>query len=266
MLLLTAGKLPKHNNVSWRGNSCLNDGKDDNSVASIGSKDLVGGYYDAGDAIKFNFPASFAMTMLSWSVIEYSGKYEAAGELNHVKEIIKWGTDYFLKCFNSTSDDITRIVSQVSFPIFKYLCNLKHSSVLCWICKLTENVFFVCFDRLELVTHLKARKQMIITVGHAPRILTTIGQLLSVVRAQTLLRRWLQLWLLPPLYSRMIRHILRNLYTVLKLFSNFPGASVADTVLALMLKYSTILLVIGMSLCGVHLGYIMLLEIPLTFS
>ncbi|GJT26615.1 endoglucanase 25-like protein, partial [Tanacetum coccineum] len=43
-----SGRLPKHNNVSWRGNSCLNDGKADKSGAVI--KDLVGGYYDAGDA------------------------------------------------------------------------------------------------------------------------------------------------------------------------------------------------------------------------
>ncbi|XP_071726238.1 endoglucanase 25-like [Rutidosis leptorrhynchoides] len=106
-----SGKLPKHNNVSWRGNSCLNDGKADKSGAVI--KDLVGGYYDAGDTIKFHFPKAFAMTMLSWSVIEYSAKYEAAGELNHVKEIIKWGTDYFLKTFNSTADTITQLVSQV---------------------------------------------------------------------------------------------------------------------------------------------------------
>ncbi|XP_076901953.1 endoglucanase 25-like [Bidens hawaiensis] len=106
-----SGKLPKHNNVSWRGNSCLNDGKADKSAAVL--KDLVGGYYDAGDAIKFHFPKAFAMTMLSWSVIEYSAKYEAAGELNHVKEIIKWGTDYFLKTFNSSADSITQIVAQV---------------------------------------------------------------------------------------------------------------------------------------------------------
>lgn len=105
-----SGKLPKHNNVSWRGNSCLQDGK-----GTPGSfyKDLVGGYYDAGDAIKFNFPMSFAMTMLSWSVIEYSAKFEAAGELNHVKELIKWGTDYFLKTFNSTADTIDNLVTQV---------------------------------------------------------------------------------------------------------------------------------------------------------
>lgn len=80
-------------------------------------KDLSGGYYDAGDAIKFHFPKAFSMTMLSWSVIEYSAKYEAAGELNHVKDIIKWGTDYFLKTFNHTADSIDRIVAQVLYRI-----------------------------------------------------------------------------------------------------------------------------------------------------
>ncbi|KAK4337805.1 hypothetical protein RND71_042292 [Anisodus tanguticus] len=105
-----SGKLPKHNNVSWRGSSGLQDGKSDDSTMF---KNLVGGYYDAGDAIKFNFPQSFALTMLSWSVIEYSAKYEAAGELTHVKDIIKWGTDYLLKTFNSSADTIDRIVAQV---------------------------------------------------------------------------------------------------------------------------------------------------------
>ncbi|GLJ54225.1 hypothetical protein SUGI_1162870 [Cryptomeria japonica] len=105
-----SGHLPKHNNVSWRGNSCLRDGLSD---PGANNANLVGGFYDAGDAIKFNFPGAFAMTMLSWSVIEYSGKYESSGDLNHVKEIIKWGTDYILKTFNSSSDDITVVYSQV---------------------------------------------------------------------------------------------------------------------------------------------------------
>lgn len=86
-------------------------------------RNLVGGYYDAGDAIKFNFPQSFAMTMLSWSVIEYSHKYEAVGELNHVKEIIKWGADYLLKTFNSTADTIDKIAAQVmkrAQPMIRY--------------------------------------------------------------------------------------------------------------------------------------------------
>ncbi|CAL9100014.1 unnamed protein product [Musa acuminata var. zebrina] len=104
-----SGRIPKHNNVSWRGNSGMKDGFSDPSYG----RSLVGGFYDAGDAIKFNFPASFAMTMLSWSVIEYSAKYEAAGELVHVKEIIKWGVDYLLKTFNSSADTIDRVAAQV---------------------------------------------------------------------------------------------------------------------------------------------------------
>lgn len=103
-----SGRLPKHNNVSWRSDSCLRDGKFIDTL-----NDLVGGYYDAGNAIKFNFPASFAMTMLSWSVIEYSAKYKAAGELAHVKDIIKWGTDYLLKTFNNSADSIDRVIDQV---------------------------------------------------------------------------------------------------------------------------------------------------------
>ncbi|KAK2649585.1 hypothetical protein Ddye_017074 [Dipteronia dyeriana] len=42
------------------------------------------GYYDAGGATKYTLPASFAMTILSWSVLEYSAKYEATGELDHI--------------------------------------------------------------------------------------------------------------------------------------------------------------------------------------
>nr|GMD47348.1 endoglucanase 25-like [Ipomoea batatas] len=110
----STGKLPKYNNVSWRGNSGLRDGKSDDSTMF---KDLVGGYYDAGDAIKFSFPQAFALTMLSWSVIEYSSKYEAAGELNHVKDIIQWGTNYLLKTFNSSADTIDRVVVQIAVAL-----------------------------------------------------------------------------------------------------------------------------------------------------
>ncbi|KAL9667153.1 hypothetical protein QQ045_001502 [Rhodiola kirilowii] len=67
-----SGKLPKPFDVPWRGDSGTNDGKSGGSWTV--SKDLVGGFYDGGDAMKYNFPASFAMTMLSWSVIEYNSR------------------------------------------------------------------------------------------------------------------------------------------------------------------------------------------------
>ena len=89
----------------------MKDGLSDPAVR----RSQVGGYYDAGDAVKFNFPAAFSMTLLSWSVIEYSAKYDAVGELGHVRDIIKWGSDYFLKTFNSTADSIDRVIAQVKF-------------------------------------------------------------------------------------------------------------------------------------------------------
>lgn len=57
--------------------------------------DLTGGYYDAGDNVKFNFPMAFSTTMLAWGVIEY-GK-SMGPELVHALEAVRWSTDYFLK-------------------------------------------------------------------------------------------------------------------------------------------------------------------------
>ncbi|KAG5240067.1 endoglucanase [Salix suchowensis] len=73
----------------------------------------VGGYYDAGDNSKFHFPMAFAMTMLSWSVIEYRQKYEAIGEYQHTRDLIRWGTDYLLLTFNSSASKIDKIYCQV---------------------------------------------------------------------------------------------------------------------------------------------------------
>lgn len=59
--------------------------------------DLVGGYYDAGDNVKFGLPMAFTVTMMSWSIIEYGKQMAASGELGHAMEAVKWGTDYFIK-------------------------------------------------------------------------------------------------------------------------------------------------------------------------
>ena len=38
-------------------------------------KNLSGGFYDAGDHVKFNFPLSFALTVLNWGTIEFKDGY-----------------------------------------------------------------------------------------------------------------------------------------------------------------------------------------------
>ncbi|KAG1327067.1 endoglucanase 11 [Cocos nucifera] len=85
-----SGRLPYNQRVTWRGHSGLTDGLQQ-------GVDLVGGYYDAGDHVKFGLPMAFTVTMLSWSTIEYGDEIAAAGEYHHALEAIKWGTDYFIK-------------------------------------------------------------------------------------------------------------------------------------------------------------------------
>lgn len=58
---------------------------------------MVGGYYDAGDNVKFGLPMAFTVTMMSWSVLEYGRQMANNGELRHAMDAIKWGTDYFIK-------------------------------------------------------------------------------------------------------------------------------------------------------------------------
>jgi endoglucanase len=59
--------------------------------------DLVGGYYDAGDNVKFGLPMAFTVTMMSWGILEYGKQMAAAGELRNAMDAVKWGTDYFVK-------------------------------------------------------------------------------------------------------------------------------------------------------------------------
>ena len=59
--------------------------------------DLVGGYYDAGDNVKFGLPMAFTVTMMSWGILEYGKQMAAAGELRNAMDAVKWGTDYFIK-------------------------------------------------------------------------------------------------------------------------------------------------------------------------
>ncbi|KAH9678335.1 Endoglucanase 23 [Citrus sinensis] len=83
-----SGKLPPNQRMTWRKDSALEDG------FQIGV-DLTGGYYDAGDNVKFNFPMAFSTTMLAWSVLEFGKSMES--DLQHALDAIRWATDYFLK-------------------------------------------------------------------------------------------------------------------------------------------------------------------------
>ncbi len=89
--LQRSGDLPDETRCNWRGDSGLNDGAD----ADI---DLTGGFYDAGDNVKFNLPMSYTGTMLSWSVYEDYESYNESGQIDYILDNIKWVNDYLIKC------------------------------------------------------------------------------------------------------------------------------------------------------------------------
>ncbi|PWA80616.1 glycosyl hydrolase 9B5 [Artemisia annua] len=83
-----AGKL-ENNEISWRGDSALTDGKDV-------KLDLSKGMYDAGDHMKFGFPMAYTATVLSWAILEYGDQMNAADQLDSAKDSLKWITDFLV--------------------------------------------------------------------------------------------------------------------------------------------------------------------------
>jgi len=110
----SAGHYPRNSPVKFRGDSGLKDGDSANN-------DLTGGFYDSGNNIKFTFTTAYTMTLLSWTVMEYQSKYADIGELDHVRDIIRWGSDYLLKVFtppNSADGSNLMLYSQASYNFF----------------------------------------------------------------------------------------------------------------------------------------------------
>jgi len=85
-----SGRKPAWSRVSWRGDSALTDGQD------VG-RDLTGGWFDAGDHVKFGFPMAFTTTMLAWGAVEYRAGYQASGQLTHLLNNLRVPNDYFIK-------------------------------------------------------------------------------------------------------------------------------------------------------------------------
>jgi endoglucanase len=91
-----SGDLPSSNRVNWRGDSGMQDGSD------VGV-DLTGGWYDAGDHVKFGLPMAASATMLAWSIVDYRSAYVSTGQLNTALDQLKWVTDYFIKAHPSAN-------------------------------------------------------------------------------------------------------------------------------------------------------------------
>lgn len=91
---------------------------------------MVGGYYDAGDNVKYGFPMAFTVTTLAWAAYFYKMEIVAAGEYETVIEGIRWGTDYFLKASTKPNRLFVQVINRL-FVCFSGMKMIWFSYVHC---------------------------------------------------------------------------------------------------------------------------------------
>ncbi len=69
-----------------------------------GYVNVSGGFHDAGDHVKFGLPQTYSSSTLEWSLYEFKDAFVQTGEFAHMKEVLRWFSDYFLRStfMNST--------------------------------------------------------------------------------------------------------------------------------------------------------------------
>lgn len=80
-----AGPLPDWNRVEWRADSTMGDF-------------ITGGWYDAGDHVKFNLPMAYSASMIAWGLYQYPEGIEKCGEMTNYVNNLTFALDYFAAC------------------------------------------------------------------------------------------------------------------------------------------------------------------------
>ena len=70
---------------------------------------VLGGYYDAGDHVKFGFPMASMTTILAWGADSFYEGYKKAGQLEWMDRCLKWATDYFMAAHKSDCELVGQI-------------------------------------------------------------------------------------------------------------------------------------------------------------
>jgi len=80
-----AGPLPSWNRVEWKSDSTMHD-------------PVLGGWYDAGDHVKFNLPMAYSASMLAWGLYQYPDGLEKSGLKQCYENNLEFVLDYLVEC------------------------------------------------------------------------------------------------------------------------------------------------------------------------
>ncbi len=80
-----AGPLPEWNRVEWKTDSTMSD-------------EVLGGWYDAGDHVKFNLPMAYSASMLAWGMYQYPEGLEKTGLMEQYANNVEFVMDYLAAC------------------------------------------------------------------------------------------------------------------------------------------------------------------------
>lgn len=79
-----------------------------------GSVDVSGGYHDAGDHVQFGLPQTYSSSTLEWALYEFRDAFVQIGEYEHMMELLRWASDYYLKCtFRDQTGEVVAFCYQV---------------------------------------------------------------------------------------------------------------------------------------------------------
>jgi len=95
-----SGPTPTWNRIKWRKDSHLNDA-------------VPGGWYDAGDYLKLNFPMAPSVGLNAWGLLEFRTSYTARGQLTNALNNLKVAADYLASCLDWSTG---QYVGQIGDP------------------------------------------------------------------------------------------------------------------------------------------------------
>lgn len=91
-----SGPVPANNRISWRGASHTTD-------------PIPGGWYDAGDYLKLNFPLASVVSFLAWGMLEFKDGYTQARQTQYALDNLYIAVDYLKRSHNDTRSYIGQI-------------------------------------------------------------------------------------------------------------------------------------------------------------